>query len=102
MPPTSGIGIGIDRLVMLMTNISSIQEVLFFPQMKPERKKIELSDNEKIIYDLLSSQHVLLSEIKDKAGLSNKAWDKSTKSLRKLGLIEVEKKDDDIYISKLK
>ena len=102
MPPTSGIGIGIDRLVMLMTNISSIQEVLFFPQMKPERKKIELSDNEKIIYDLLSSQHVLLSEIKDKAGLSNKAWDKSTKSLRKLGLIAVEKKDDDIYISKLK
>ena len=102
MPPTSGIGIGIDRLVMLMTNISSIQEVLFFPQMKPERKKIELSDNEKIIYDLLSSQHVLLSEIKDKARLSNKAWDKSTKSLRKLGLIAVEKKDDDIYISKLK
>ena len=102
MPPTSGIGIGIDRLVMLMTNISSIQEVLFFPQMKPERKKIELSGNEKIIYDLLSNEHVLLSEIKDKTELSNKAWDKSTKSLRKLGLISVEKKDDDIYISKLK
>ena len=102
MPPTSGIGIGIDRLVMLMTNISSIQEVLFFPQMKPERKNIELSGNEKIIYDLLSNEHVLLSEIKDKAELSNKAWDKSTKSLRKLGLISVEKKDDDIYISKLK
>src|SRR6056300_1646877 len=38
MPPTSGIGIGIDRLVMLMTNNASIQEVLFFPQMKPEKK----------------------------------------------------------------
>lgn len=37
MPPTSGMGIGIDRLVMLMTNQSSIQEVLFFPQMKPEK-----------------------------------------------------------------
>ncbi len=40
MPPTSGMGIGIDRLVMFMTNNSSIQEVLFFPQMKPEPKKV--------------------------------------------------------------
>uniref|UniRef100_A0AB33JHH3 Lysine--tRNA ligase n=2 Tax=unclassified Prevotella TaxID=2638335 RepID=A0AB33JHH3_9BACT len=38
MPPTSGIGIGIDRLVMLMTGKTNIQEVLFFPQMKPEKK----------------------------------------------------------------
>ena len=38
MPPTSGIGIGIDRLVMLMTGKTYIQEVLFFPQMKPEKK----------------------------------------------------------------
>ena len=37
MPPTSGIGIGIDRLIMLMTDNTSIQEVLFFPQMKPEK-----------------------------------------------------------------
>ena len=38
MPPTAGIGIGIDRLAMIMTNASSIQEVLFFPQMRPEKK----------------------------------------------------------------
>ncbi len=102
MPPTSGIGIGIDRLVMLMTNKSSIQEVLFFPQMKPERKKVELNENEKVVYNLLSDVKAVLSEIKEKSALSNKAWDKSTKSLRKLGLISVEKKDDNLYIFRLK
>lgn len=46
MPPTSGIGIGIDRLVMMMTNNTSIQEVLLFPQMKPEKvaKPITIED----------------------------------------------------------
>jgi lysyl-tRNA synthetase class 2 len=46
MPPTSGLGVGIDRLVMLMTNQSTIQEVLFFPQMRPEKKsKISTLDD---------------------------------------------------------
>lgn len=100
MPPTSGIGIGIDRLVMLMTNNSSIQEVLFFPQMKPEQKAAVFSEEEKIIFDLLKSGNpIVLSVLKEKSGLSNKKWDTSIKGLTKSNLVKVFKNEEGLFVT---
>ena len=93
MPPTSGMGIGMDRLIMYLTNNASIQEVLLFPQMRPEKKQaqIELSDEEKFIVDLLKGNEnkMDLQQLKITANLSGKKWDASMKNLSKHGLTKV-------------
>ena len=146
MPPTSGMGMGMDRLTMLMTNKDSIQDVLFFPQMKPESRVgsesesegvdegdsstahatentintnsesssseagaaaeseagsdvpeelSNLTDEEKTVYKLLQANSPAnLNELKARAGLSNKKWDKALKGLRAQELVKVEKNDD--------
>ena len=100
MPPTSGIGIGIDRLCMLLTNNTSIQEVLFFPQMKPETKVVPLTEEEKIVLDLLKQENpIALPSLKEKAGLSNKKWDKAIKGLTSNKLAQVKKEQTDLFVA---
>ena len=99
MPPTSGMGIGMDRLIMFLTNNASIQEVLFFPQMKPEKKAVDLSDNEKAIFEVLKSNSgIQLATLKTQSGLSNKGWDKGIKGLTSKELAKVYKTDDVLVV----
>ena len=103
MPPTSGLGIGMDRLIMYLTDNKAIQEVLFFPQMKPEnfgvKKGPELNENEQLIFDILTKEQSMeLNALKDRTGLSNKQWDKGVKGLAKHGLTKVTKAEDVLTI----
>jgi lysyl-tRNA synthetase class 2 len=102
MPPTSGLGIGMDRLIMYLTNNASIQEILFFPQMRPETKsvKIELNENEQAIYSMMQKQgESVLPELRAQfADMSNKVWDNSVKTLTKNNLLKVSKENDILFI----
>ena len=99
MPPTSGMGIGMDRLIMFLTNNASIQEVLFFPQMKPEVKQVAMSDDEKVIFNILKANSPIeLNELKIRSGLSNKKWDKTIKGLTKSGITKVNKTEEGLFV----
>lgn len=99
MPPTSGMGIGMDRLIMFLTNNQSIQEVLFFPQMRPEKKPLAISDEAKEVLNILKKAEKLeLVSLKGQSGLSNKKWDKTIKELTKNNLAKVEKTDDGLFV----
>ena len=100
MPPTSGMGIGMDRLIMFLTNNASIQEVLFFPQMKPEQKQVAMSEDEKAVFNLLKvASPADLNTLKQQSGLSNKKWDKTIKGLTKHKLVKVEKTSEGLSVT---
>ena len=104
MPPTSGMGIGMDRLIMFLTNNQSIQEVLFFPQMRPEKKttSIELNAEEKTVLALiLKAEKIELNELKTQANLSNKKWDKTIKGLTKKEAAKVSKTAEGLFVEGL-
>ncbi len=99
MPPTSGMGIGMDRLVMLMTGQMAIQEVLLFPQMKPEKRQIELSEDEKIVFEILKKHEKMpLPDLKSQTEFSNKKWDKAIKGLTGKKVALVEKEGDNLTV----
>ena len=86
-------------MTMLLTNKTTIQEVLFFPQMRPEKKQVEMTEEEKMIFELVKgNQPALLPEIKGMTDLSNKKWDVAMKGLSKKGVVSVRKEGENLFI----
>jgi lysyl-tRNA synthetase class 2 len=95
MPPTAGLGVGIDRLSMIMTNSNSIQDVLFFPQMKPEKKVAAMDAS---AFKALGVREELIP-ILEKLGLNNKeqlAQTKDSKLLNDIGGMRKKMKLNDV------